>query len=105
MRLSCINLSKVQKKSTPMAFFPSINKLLNGNKGMACRERLLPSAHNSRYSTAAIIKSPIGFQTAGQYDYADIEKFRDVFLFRSLVCGKVPSQEAFKQRLGRLASH
>ena len=84
--------------------FSFINKLLNGNKGMACRERLLPAARNSRYSTSAIIRSLIGILTAGECDYADIEKFRDDFLFRGLVCGDVPSQESFRQRLGRLAS-
>ena len=84
--------------------FSFINKLLNGNKGMACWERLLPAARNSRYSTSAIIRSLIGIQTAGECDYADIEKFRDDFLFRGLACGEVPSQESFRQRLGRLAS-
>ena len=85
--------------------FSFINKLLNGNnKGMVCRERLLPAAHNSRYSTSTIIRRLIGIQTAGECDYADTEKFRDDFLFRDLACGEAHSQESFRQHRGRLAS-
>ncbi len=57
---------------------------------MACWERLLPSARYSFYSTTTIIRSLVGIQTSGECDYADIEKFRDDFLFRELArraCG------------------
>ena len=104
MRLSYINLSRVQKKSTRMAVFSFINKLLNGNKGMACWDSLLPAARNSLYSTSNIIRSLIGIQTAGECGYTDIEKFRGDVLFREVAGGKVPSEESSRQRLDRLAS-
>ena len=84
--------------------FSFIKRLLDFNQGMSIWDRLLPSARNSRYSTSCIIRNLVGIQTAGGCDYADIEKFRDDFLFRELAGGKVPSEESFRQRLDRLAS-
>ncbi len=64
--------------------FSFIKKLLDGNCGMPLRDSHLPAARNSRYSTASIVRSLVGIQTAGECDYADVEKFWDDFLFREL---------------------
>ena len=64
--------------------FSFIKKLLDGNCGMPLRDSHLPAARNSRYPTASIVRSLVGIQTAGECDYADVEKFWDDFLFREL---------------------
>ena len=63
----------------------------------------LPAAHNSCYLASAIARSVIGLMTAGNCNYADVEKFRSDFLFRQVVGGDVPSQESLRQRLDALA--
>ncbi len=85
--------------------FSFIKKLLDGNCGMPLRDSHLPAARNSRYSTASIVRSLVGIQTAGECDYADVGKFRNDFLFREFAGGMVPSEESFRQRLDRLARH
>jgi hypothetical protein len=63
----------------------------------------LPAARNSCYSTSVIVRSTIALMTAGNSNYADIEKFRSDFLFRKVAGGNVPSQETYRQRLNALA--
>ena len=48
--------------------FSFIKKLLDGNFGMPLWDSLLPAARNSRYSTASIVRSLVGIQTAGECD-------------------------------------
>ncbi|MFA6816524.1 MAG: transposase [Lentisphaeria bacterium] len=56
------------------------------------------AALNSCYSAFTI-----GLMTAGNSNYADIEKFRPDFLFRKVAGSSVPSQETYRQRLDALA--
>jgi len=48
---------------------------------MKDRDTELPTAGNSRYSTSVIVRNTIGFMTAGDCNYADIEKFHSDFYF------------------------
>ncbi|MFA6817242.1 MAG: hypothetical protein WCS73_13225, partial [Lentisphaeria bacterium] len=53
-----------------------------------------------RHST--IVRSTIDLMTAGNSNYADIEKFRLDFLFRKVTGGEIPSQETYRQHLDAL---
>jgi len=83
--------------------FSFVKKRLNGNVRMKDWDAELPAARNSCYSTSVIVRSTIALMTAGNSNYADIEKFRSDFLFRKVAGGNVPSQETYRQRLNALA--
>jgi len=73
-------------------------KLLDRNIRMKDWDAELPVACNSCYLTSVIVRSTIGLMTAGNSNYADIEKFCFDFLFCKVAGGDVPSQETYRRR-------
>ena len=83
--------------------FSFVKKLLDSNSGMSLWDLSLGARHNASYSTWGIVRAMVGLMTAGECDYASIEKFRGDRLFRELVNGPLPSEATFRQRLDALA--
>ena len=64
----------------------------------------LGARHNASHSTSGIVRAMVGLMTAGECDFASIDKFRGDRLFGDLVGERLPSEATFRQRLGILAS-
>ena len=77
--------------------------MLDENVHMKDWNAKLPAARNSCYSTSTIVRSTIALMSAGNSNYADIEKFRFDFLFRKVAGGEISSQETYWQHLDALA--
>lgn len=83
--------------------FSFIKRLLDSNSGMSRWDQAFGAKANARYSTSVIGRAMIGLMTAGECDYASIEKFRGDRLFRDLAGEPLPSEATFRQRLDALA--
>ena len=83
--------------------FSFVKKLLDSNSGMSLWNQAVGAKANASYSTSGIVRGMVGLMTAGECDYASIDKFRGDKLFRDLAGEPLPSEATFRQRLGALA--
>ena len=83
--------------------FSFVKKLLDSNSGMSLWDLSLGAKANASYSTSGIVRAMVGLMTAGECDYASIDKFRNDWLFRDLAGEPLPSEATFRQRLDALA--
>lgn len=83
--------------------FSFVKRLLDSNQGMSRWDRELGARANASYSTSCIVRAMVGLMTAGECDFASIDKFRGDRLFRELAGKGLPSEATFRQRLEALA--
>ena len=83
--------------------FSFVKRMLDSNPAMSLWDLSLGAKANASYSTSGIVRAMVGLMTAGECDYASIDKFRGDRLFRELVNGPLPSEATFRQRQSALA--
>ena len=83
--------------------FSFVKRLLDSNPGMSLWDLSLGAKANASYSTSGIVRAMVGLMTAGECDFASIDKFRHDWLFRHLTGEPLPSEATFRQRQSALA--
>ena len=83
--------------------FSFVKRLLDSNTGMAQWDKMLGARHNASYSTSCIVRAMVGLMTAGECDFASIDKFRGDWLFRDLAGEPLPSEATFRQLVDKPA--
>ena len=83
--------------------FSFVKRLPDSNAGMSRWDQAPGAKANASYSMSGIVRAMVGLMTAGECDFASIDKFRHDWLFTHLTGEPLPSEATFRQRLASLA--